>query len=78
MKERVVQAEILICLVDIVRAAAKLDVVARGSTPCRERSHMMELETAGFRASPLRAAKRTASAVSLPYRSPDRGWNVMR
>ena len=68
----------MIGLVDVVRAAAQLDVVDRGCTFCGERPHMMKFESAGFRASPLRAVKRAASAVSLPHRSRDRRWNVTR
>jgi hypothetical protein len=37
--------------------------------------HMMEFDQVGFTASPLRAAKRAASAVSLPHRTPDSRWN---
>jgi len=58
------RAKVLVGLVRIVGATAKLEVVRRRGTTIGERDHMMKLQKSALDASPVRPDKRALTAVA--------------
>lgn len=77
-EQRQSTAEVVLGLVQIVRAAAQFEILDSRRTASSVGPDVVKLKKASFRAAALGADERAPAAVPFPYCSPDERWNVSR